>query len=147
MPHAELQECKFMFAAPMPCWLCRGAPALWLDTWSLAEIKSCASLKNDRQDFVVEADRVSERFRLFGGIPRFVLEQADASVEDAVQKFQPGDEKDLLSVRSFGSRTSTSHRLLHARVRYVRLRQSDRRQLLGFVLGCIRGGQVISRRR
>ena len=127
-----------------------GAAALWLDTWSLTELLACARLKTDRKDFLVEPDQVSERFRLFGGIPRFVLKQADATVEDAMQKFMPGDETDLLNVRLFGSRTSMSHRLVQARVCTVPREtwqlslsghggvwQGDRFWLAGGISGCV----------
>lgn len=94
-----------------------GAAPLWLDTWSFTEIQACARLKADRKDFLVEADHVAERFRLFGGVPRFVLEQARTTVDDAVQQYVPGGRADLLNVSSFHSRASVSHRLLQARVR------------------------------
>lgn len=90
----------------------------------MTELQACFELKSDRQDFKVEAASVSERYRMFGGIPRFVLQSAAITMEDVMKELTPAHLEDLLSLRLLGTSTSVSHQLLHARVRRLDYRTS-----------------------
>lgn len=100
------------------------APALWLDTWTLPELQACIRLKSTRPDFKAEAAEVAEHFRVWGGVPRFVLEGASGAcvtLEDVIGQFMPWHMEDLLSVRPLGTSIDINigQRLLHARVRSI----------------------------
>lgn len=99
---------------------------MWLDTWGLTELQACSELKSERQDFKVEAASVSERYRMFGGIPRFVLQSTAMTIEDVMNELTPAQLEDLLSLRLLGTATPVSHQLLHARVRRLNYRTSHR---------------------
>lgn len=99
----------------------RDDQVLWLDTRALTELKACFSLlKDKRSDFcATDEDDVYKRFRSFGGIPRYVLEDTSMTVKSIMERWRPGADDDPLNVQSLDAPqlwTPASHQVLQIRV-------------------------------
>ena len=88
------------------------APLHYLPIWSLDELKLVAPLYNKSEDVV------KERFRLIGGLPRFVLEtnvNLDAMIDAKIGKMLSKKPMAIPSAETAGE-NKLSHRLMHFKV-------------------------------